>query len=141
MLERPNVTSTVRPEVLDILAHLERDLVSQGRRSEAEAVREALMALSRTGRGLLTTGQTALRLGVSIPTVKDWVRRGTLNGLDTGTRWLVSEASVERIVGLRRTLGEMDQNYGKAGELPEPARRSRRGQSGGKAAGAWPLSG
>ncbi len=120
------MAATVRPEILDILAQLERDLASQGRTSEAEAVREALMALSRTGRGLLTTGQAAVRLGVSIPTVKDWVKRGTLNGIDTGTRWLVSEASVERIVGLRQTLDDMDESYGTPDGSAEPSRRPHR---------------
>ncbi len=120
------MAATVRPEILDMLAQLERDLASQGRTSEAEAVREALMALSRTGRGLLTTGQAAVRLGVSIPTVKDWVKRGTLNGIDTGTRWLVSEASVERIVGLRQTLDEMDERYGSPDGSAEPSRRPHR---------------
>ncbi len=118
--------ATVRPEILDILAQLERDLTSQGRSSEAEAVREALTALSRTGRGLLTTGQAAIRLGVSIPTVKDWVKRGTLNGIDTGTRWLVSEASVERIVGLRQTLDEMEESYGSPDETAEQIKNARR---------------
>ncbi len=118
--------ATVRPEILDILAQLERDLTSQGRSSEAEAVREALTALSRTGRGLLTTGQAAIRLGVSIPTVKDWVKRGTLNGIDTGTRWLVSEASVERIVGLRQTLDEMEESYGHPDGTAEPVKNARR---------------
>ena len=118
--------TTVKPEILDVLAQLERELASQGRSSEAEALREALLALSRTGRGLLTTGQAAARLGVSIPTVKDWVKRGTLNGIDTGTRWLVSEASVERIVGLRQTLDEMDESYGGSDGIAAPARRLRR---------------
>jgi excisionase family DNA binding protein len=93
--------------VLDTLTQLEREMTEQGRTREEAALREAVNALARSS-GLLTTGQAADRLRVSIPTIKRWVERGALAGMATGTRWLISEADVERLVRVRRNLAELD---------------------------------
>ncbi len=132
------MATTVRPETLQTLARLERELANAGRTAEVEAVREALSALARPERGLLTTGQAAERLGVSITTVKEWVRRGTLKGVDTGTRWLVSEDSVERILRIRKTIAEIDEEgYPTPEEIYELTKKVRQHMaSEKKAAGA-----
>ena len=132
------MTTTVKPETLDTLARLERELADEGRTEEVEAVRDALSALARPERGLLTTGQAAERLGVSITTVKEWVKRGTLRGVDTGTRWLVSEHSVERILKIRQTIAEIDEEgYPTPQEIYELTKKVRRQMaSDKKAAGA-----
>ena len=93
---------------LDTLARLGRELASEGRSQEAEAVREAISELAHS-HGLITTGQAAERLRISIPTVKRWIERRVLAGVDTGTRWLVSEESVERVLRRRQTLADLDE--------------------------------
>lgn len=132
------MATTIKPETLDVLARLERELASAGRSEEVEAVRDALAALARPERGLLTTGQAADRLGVSITTVKEWIKRGTLRGVDTGTRWLVSEESVDRILRIRKTIAEIDEEgYPTPEEIYELTKKVRRQMaSDKKAAGA-----
>jgi excisionase family DNA binding protein len=132
------MATTIKPETLDTLARLERELADEGRTAEVEAVRDAISALARPERGLLTTGQAAERLGVSITTVKEWVKRGTLRGVDTGTRWLVSEDSVERILRIRKSVAEIDEEgYPTPEEIYELTKKVRRQMaSDKKAAGA-----
>lgn len=132
------MATTIKPETLDVLARLERELASAGRSEEVEAVRDALAALARPERGLLTTGQAADRLGVSITTVKEWIKRETLRGVDTGTRWLVSEESVDRILRIRKTIAEIDEEgYPTPEEIYELTKKVRRQMaSDKKAAGA-----
>ncbi len=132
------MAATIKPETIDTLARLERELADEGRTAEVEAVRDALSALARPERGLLTTGQAAERLGVSITTVKEWVKRGTLRGVDTGTRWLVSEESVERILRIRKSVAEIDEEgYPTPEEIYELTKKVRRQMaSDKKAAGA-----
>ena len=132
------MATTIKPETLDTLARLERELASEGRTQEVEAVRDALAALARPERGLLTTGQAADRLGISITTVKEWVKRGTLKGVDTGTRWLVSEDSVERILRIRKTIAEIEEEgYPTPEEIYELTKKVRQQMvSDKKAAGA-----
>jgi excisionase family DNA binding protein len=93
---------------LSVLAELEREMTSAGRVAEGEALRDARLALARPERGVLSTGQAADRLGVSIPTVKRWVERGTLSGRAVGGRWAISQESVDRLVRLRAVLDEVD---------------------------------
>jgi excisionase family DNA binding protein len=90
------------------LAELEHEMERAGRATEQQALRETLHALARPGHDLLTTGQAAERLGVSIPTVKRWVERGTLAGGSLVTRWLVSAESVDRLIRSRAALVELD---------------------------------
>ena len=78
---------TVSPSTIERLAELEQEMVASERTTVAEALREALAALVRPSRGWLTTGQAAERLDITIPTVKEWVRRGTLKGRPVGKRW------------------------------------------------------
>jgi excisionase family DNA binding protein len=94
---------------LTALGELEREMERAGRAREERALREALRALVRPERGVLTTGQAAERLGVSIPTVKRWVERGALIGGALGGRWRVSAESVDRLVRLRAALVALDE--------------------------------
>lgn len=64
--------------------------------------------MARADQGFVTTGVAAECLGVSIPTVKGWVARGTLAGGALGARWLVSTESIERLLALRRALAALD---------------------------------
>ena len=121
----------VEKAVFDTLTRLERELAEQGRTEEGTAVREAVNALARS-HGLLTTGQAADRLHVSIPTIKRWIERGALNGMATGTRWLVSEGDVERLVRVRRNLAELDTEGNPTDEEREELYRRRRRKGGGK---------
>lgn len=92
---------------IDTLAGIARELADQGRTTEAEAIRAAMNELGVTA-GLITTGEAAEKLGVSIPTVRRWTDRGTLTGVGTGTRLLVALDSVERVLRIRRNLKDMD---------------------------------
>ncbi len=94
---------------LETLARLGQEMAGAGRTVEEQALRDAVAELGRFSGGLLTTGEAADRLHVSIPTVKRWIERGALSGVDTGTRWLVTEESVDRVVRIRRNLKEMDE--------------------------------
>ena len=94
---------------LDTLVHLHHEMARSGRTAEEAALHEALRALARPQHGYLTTGQAAERLGVSIPTVKRWIGRGTLVGGSTGGRWIVAADSVERLSRLRRALADLDE--------------------------------
>jgi excisionase family DNA binding protein len=90
------------------LAELEEEMGRAGRANEQQALRETLHALARPEHDLLTTGQAAERLGVSIPTIKRWVERGALAGGSLGTRWLISAESVDRLVRLRAAVVKLD---------------------------------
>ncbi len=92
---------------LSALANLETEMALAGRASEATALAEARRLLTRPRHGLLTTGQAAERLGVSIPTVKRWIERGALDGARVEGRWLVTSESVERVAGVREALDEL----------------------------------
>lgn len=102
--------AAVRASTLDELRELEREMEFQGRASKAEALREAVVALARPARGWLTTGQAAERLGTTIPTVKEWIRRGALTGRQVGTRWWVSAESVDDVLGFGRSLAELEED-------------------------------
>jgi excisionase family DNA binding protein len=113
---------------LSTLAQLEREMAGAGRSTEEAALREALHALARPERGFLTTGQAADRLGVSIPTVKRWVERGTLTGALLDSRWYVTLESVEQVLRLRKALAELDLEGDPSGqEIQKLYRRSRQG--------------
>src|SRR5689334_304289 len=77
----------IKPSTVRTLAEIEQEMTGAQRMTEAEAIREALAALVRPARGWLSTGQAADRLGVTVPTVKEWIRRGTLEGQPVGGRW------------------------------------------------------
>ncbi len=94
---------------LDRLTALEREMERTGRLDDKRALHEARLALARSTREFVTTGIAAERLGVSIPTVKRWIERGTLAGGQLGGRWLVSVESIERVLSLRRSLAALDQ--------------------------------
>ncbi len=98
----------VKLATLDVLEDLEREMAQAGRSAEEEALHDALRALTRPGRGLLSTGQAAELLGVSSPTVRRWIERGVLAGGQMGARWLVSWESVDRILRLRESLDALD---------------------------------
>ncbi|MBI2907030.1 MAG: helix-turn-helix domain-containing protein [Chloroflexi bacterium] len=117
---------TLDPSTIETLAELHQEMLAAERTAAADALSEALSALAR-GRGWLTTGEAAERLGVTIPTIKDWIRRGTLKGAPMGSRWAVSEESVERILGIRKTLGDLEQEgYPTPEEIMQLTKEPRR---------------
>lgn len=117
----------VKPSTIRALAELEQEMAGAQRTAEAEALREALALLVRPSRGWLSTGQAAEKLGVTIPTVKDWIRRGTLEGQPVGSRWRVSAASVEKVLRVREMLAEMDdEGYPNEEEIRNLTRQVRR---------------
>lgn len=121
------MATAVQPSTVRTLAELEREMAEARRTAEAEAIREALAALTRPARGWLSTGQAAERLGVSVPTVKDWVRRGTLEGHPVGSRWRVSSASVDKVLDVRGLLAGMeDEGYPTDEEIQALTVRVRR---------------
>lgn len=64
---------------------------------------------------------------MTIPTVKDWIRRGTLEGQPVGGRWRVSAASVDKVLQIRGMLTAMeDEGYPTDEEIDELTRRVRR---------------
>jgi len=79
------------------LAELEVRLANLGLEEYRGAVDEALRALGSPGYRFLRTGEAARALGVSIPTVKRWGRRGILPTARIRGRWVVPAASVERL--------------------------------------------
>src|SRR3954471_13794487 len=93
---------------LTVLGSLEEEMAQAGRTHEEQALRAARQALARSGRGFLSTGQAAERLGVTIPTVKRWIQRGVLAGGSLGKRWMVTTESVERVQHLRDALLALD---------------------------------
>lgn len=110
---------------MDRLAQLARELDDAGRADMAEAVRYAVNELRPAG--LMTTGEAAERLNVALTTVRRWVDRGVLDGVDTGTRTLVTAESVDRILQGRQLQREMDEEATPTeGELYELTRRVRR---------------
>ncbi len=112
---------------LDTLARLGQEMAESGRTVEERALKDAVAELGRFSGGLLTTGEAADRLRVSIPTVKRWIARGALSGVDTGTRWLVTEESVERVIRIRHNLREMDEEGSPTDEeILELTKRTRR---------------
>lgn len=118
---------------IEKLAELEQEMVAAQREPAAEAIRKALAALARPNRGWLTTGQAAEKLGVSIPTVKDWIKRGTLKGTPVGSRWIASEESVERILGIRKALGDLEEEgFPSPEEIARLTRETRRASTTGK---------
>lgn len=117
----------MRVETIDAVSRLKRELSESGRADEAAALGELIAVVTRPGRGLLTTGQAAERLGIAVQTVKNWIERGTLRGVHTGTRWLVSEESVETVEGIRRTFAEAaEDGYPTKAEVTALTRRTRR---------------
>jgi excisionase family DNA binding protein len=117
----------VRAETIDTVSRLERELAGSGRTDEAAALEELLAAVARPGKGLLTTGQAAGRLGITVQTVKNWIGRGTLRGIKAGTRWLVSEESVETVEGIRRTFAEaVEEGHPTPDEIAVLTKRTRR---------------
>jgi excisionase family DNA binding protein len=120
----------VKLATLTNLERLEREMADAGRVAEEKALREARHALARPPHGLLTTGQAAERLGISIPTVKRWLERGTLDGGRVEGRWLVATESVERLVSIRDTLRAIDaEGYPTDEELQALFSRSRRSRA------------
>jgi excisionase family DNA binding protein len=117
----------VKPSTIRALTELEHEMAEAQRTAVAEALHEALAVLVRPSRGWLSTGQAAEQLGVTIPTVKDWIRRGTLEGQPVGSRWRVSAASVEKVLQLRDVFDEMeDDGRVPDDEIQEMTRSARR---------------
>lgn len=117
----------VKRATLSTLAELGREMAAAGRAAEEAALREAVGVLSQPPRGFLTTGQAAERLGISIPTVKRWIERGTLSGGPAEGRWLVVAESVDRIIRVRQLFREMDlEGYPTSEEIRELYDRARR---------------
>lgn len=92
---------------LNAVANLQAEMEMAGRVADSQALRAVLRSFTGQVGVLMTTGSAARRLGISIPTVKRWIERGTLEGGEFGGRWLVSAASVERIEGMRSALAAL----------------------------------
>jgi excisionase family DNA binding protein len=92
---------------LNAVAKLQVEMEQSGRLGDSEALRSVLRSFAGRSGAFITTGGAARRLGISIPTVKRWIARGTLQGGAFGGRWLVAEPSVERIVGMRSALAAL----------------------------------
>jgi excisionase family DNA binding protein len=112
--------------MLRTLEVMENEMARAGRTDEVDALRAAIHALARPERGFLPSGQAAERLGVSIPTVKRWVERGTLAGGAVSGRWLVAVESVDHVCRLRAALDDLDREGDPTvDEVRELYRRSR----------------
>ena len=85
----------------DTIRALVRRLRAERSEREAAAVERLLQqAAGASGRtaalaGYMTTGEAAGLIGVSLQTIKNWVRQGRLVGTRVGGRTLVSRASVQ----------------------------------------------
>lgn len=85
----------------DTIRALVRRLRAERAEREAAAVERLLQhvvgASSRTAglAGYMTTGQAAGLIGVSLQTIKNWVRQGRLVGTRVGGRTLVTRTSVQ----------------------------------------------
>lgn len=117
--------SKMNRTTIDRLAQLARELADAGKVDAADAVRDALNELRPSG--LITTGEAAEQLNVALTTVRRWVGRNVLEGVDTGTRLLVSRESVDRILRARQLQREMDAEGIPTGEeLYDLTKRVRR---------------
>ena len=92
---------------LNAVAKLQIEMEKAGRIADSQALRAVLRSFTGQNGALVTTGNAARRLGISIPTVKRWIERGTLEGVELGGRWLVTVSSVERIEGMRSALAAL----------------------------------
>src|SRR5262245_7832996 len=113
-------------KTLETVARLQEEMARAGRTDEESALQAVVQALRRAERGFMTTGQAAERLGISIPTVKRWIERGTLAGGEFGGRWLVTAESVERVIRIREVLDALDREGNPTDEeIQELYRRKR----------------
>lgn len=117
---------------LNILANLEQEMAQAGRAAEQAALGEALGALRHPPRELLTIRRAAERLDIPIRMVKRWIEWGTLYGGPINGRWLVAAEDVERVLRVRRTLAEIQQEGFPTDEelraLYDPSRHSPVGE-------------
>ncbi len=117
----------VKLATLSTLEQLEQEMAAAGRAREEEALREVRRLLVHSKDEFLTTGEAAERLGVSLPTVKEWLRRGALDGGRIGGRWWVSKESVEQQVALRAALKAVaDEGFPTYEEIQELYSRKRK---------------
>ena len=92
---------------LNAVAKVQQEMEKAGRASESQALRAVLKSFTGQSSVLVTTGEAAKRLGLSIPTVKRWVERGALEGGEFGGRWLVSAASIDNLMNMRAALAAL----------------------------------
>jgi excisionase family DNA binding protein len=110
---------------LERLTELEERLAALGLETYRAAVDEALRALGGPGYRFVRTGEAARVLGVSIPTIKRWARKGILPMARVGGRWLIPAQSVER---LKQAAPRLRGRSGSLEELgtPLPSQHQRR---------------
>jgi excisionase family DNA binding protein len=89
---------------LERLNELEQRLDDLGLQPYRDALDDALRELGGPAHRFLRTGEAARRLGVSVPTVKRWGRRGILPIARVRGRWIVPADSVERLVASAPSL-------------------------------------
>ena len=92
---------------LNAVARIQQEMEQAGRVSESQALRAVLKSFTGQSSILVTTGEAARRLSLSIPTVKRWIERGALEGGEFGGRWLVSVPSINQIVNMRAALAAL----------------------------------
>lgn len=89
---------------------LAQNLRQEGRVEDAKVVDELVESLEQqTARSqYATTGEVALRLGVSRQTVVNWIKRGFLPGLKLGGRLVVPTSELTRVEEVARLLDIVD---------------------------------
>jgi excisionase family DNA binding protein len=108
---------------LDRLAELQQRLAALGLGDYRDAVDEALRVLGGPPFPFLRTGEAARALGVSVPTIKRWGRRGILPITRVHGRWLVPAESIEHLKQAAPVIAERDSADVLGAPLPRAQQR------------------
>ncbi len=90
---------------------LTKSLRDEGRADDAVTVASLINALDLTRKPkYLTTGEVALRIGVTRQTIVNWINRGTLAGTRIGGRFMVAPAALEEFDELNAIFAALDED-------------------------------